>query len=293
MDVNARRFRVGAVVIGAATLFVGLIVFIAGSGVSSRMQTFYVMFDENVKGMVVGSRVNFQGVPVGTVQDIRFQNGKTRVKLSVDADKGIVQEVTRARLDRLLVTGQVTVELEGYEDGARPQKDGTVLQPKASPINQLTWSLPTVVGHVDALLVKATALLDNLNQVLSADNLRAVSGTLAHLEQTTATLPRRLDETLRAAESALSAVGDLARHEDATATLAAARRTIGKLEAVADEARGLIGGNRTRIGEVLLVVRDSLQELRALARGLRLAPSSVLFGREVEELAMPAPGGGQ
>ena len=295
MHGKGRRFRVGVLVIGAATLFAGLIVFIIGASFGKRTHDYYVLFDENVKGMVIGSRVNFQGVPVGTVQDIRFQNGKTRVKIEVDPDLAEVQEVTRARLDRLLVTGQVTVELEGYQYGGKAVRDGSVIPPTGSAMNRLTSSLPTVLEHADLLLVRATSVLAKLEGVLSEANLRALSGMLANLDRTTAELPQQIDETLRGAREAMAAVGGLAGDDEVRATLAAAQRALLRVEALGQEAQGLVAGNRRNIGEALAALRETLHEVRGLARALGLAPSSLLYGRQVDEVrvdaAAPAAGG--
>lgn len=295
MHDNARRFRVGLLVIGATALFAGMIVFVIGASFGSRTHDYYVLFDENVKGMVVGSRVNFQGVPVGTVQDIRFQNGKTRVKIGVDPDLAEIQEVTRARLDRLLVTGQVTVELEGYEYGGKSLRDGSVIPPKDSPMNQLTSSLPVVVEHADLLLVRATSVLGKLEALLSEPNLRSISGLLANLDRTTAALPQQLDDTVRDLRRAVAAVGELAGDGEVHATLAAAQRALGRVEALGEEARALVAGNRRGVGEALAALRETLHEVRGLARALGLAPSSLLYGRQVDELRVEAaaPAGGR
>ena len=70
-----RRFRVGLLVLGAGALFVALLTFVVGKGVASNTVAYYILFDDNVKGMALGSKVNFQGVPIGSVSDIRSAPG--------------------------------------------------------------------------------------------------------------------------------------------------------------------------------------------------------------------------
>ena len=106
---NSRRFRLGLFVLGAGAMFVALLVFIMQSSFDRKHNRYFIMFTENVKGMVIGSKVNFQGVPIGVVADMRFQDGKTLVELTVDPSRATIQDLTRARMDRLLVTGQAWI----------------------------------------------------------------------------------------------------------------------------------------------------------------------------------------
>ena len=103
---SSRRLRLGILSLIAGTAFLGLLGFVLQGALKDNRVNYYILFEENVKGMVVGSKVNFQGVPFGMVSDIRFQSGSTLVELSVDPTRAVIQDITRARLDRLLVTGQ-------------------------------------------------------------------------------------------------------------------------------------------------------------------------------------------
>jgi len=91
---NSRRFRLGLYVLGAGALFVSLLLFLAQSSFHGERASYFIMFDENVKGMVAGSKVNFQGVPIGVVADLRFQDGRTLVELRVDPTRAAIQDVT-------------------------------------------------------------------------------------------------------------------------------------------------------------------------------------------------------
>ena len=147
MGRGSRRFRLGLFVLGAGSLFVALLAFILQNSLNVERATYFIVFQENVKGMVAGSKVNFQGVPIGVVRDIRFQDGKTVVELRVDPSRATIQDVTTARMDRLLVTGQVTIELEGYGAKGRPLPPGSFVQTKGDPLSSLTGSIPEVVDR--------------------------------------------------------------------------------------------------------------------------------------------------
>ncbi len=321
MKHKSLQFRVGALVCGTLTVFVGLVLFIVGSAFDSVTAHYYIRFDENVKGMVIGSKVNFQGVPIGAVSDIRFRDGQTSVEISVDPRRAVIQEVTRARLDRLLVTGQVTVELEGYEKGAKELHDGAVIQPKDDPLHALKSSLPEVVTRIESTLANVDRLVIAGNQLLGPENRATVGRILENIEGATAGLPERVDailarldaavaevpaltkdarDTLRRIGDAADAGTELLQREDVGRILASAQIAIDRLTEVetglarmTDEATALVAEVRSPLHATILTARESLRELRGLARQLRNAPSSLLFGGEQEEIEVPArPGGG-
>jgi len=318
---RGRYFRVGLLVLGAAATFVALIAFTVGSSLHRRSLTYYIRFAENVKGMVVGSKVNFQGVPAGAVTDIRFADGQSLVEVRVGADQGVVQDVTRARLDRLLVTGQVTIELEGYESGRDRLAAGAFIQPTQNPMSELTKSLPGVVDSVPLVLREVHDLVARLNGLLDDDNCLRIDRTLANLERATSRLPGAIDAVARPVERAALELTDVMKQADAA--LYEVRAGVGELRALIGgeaaerllvglgdtatrlaatqngfelliaESRSLLANNRAPIGDVLAGLRDAARDVKTLAKLLQLAPSSLLYGRQTNDPAAPPPGGGR
>ena len=276
MDARGRRFRLGLYVLGTGALFVGLLGFILQKSLRREEASYFILFRENVKGMVVGSRVNFQGVPIGVVKDMRFQDGQTMVELSVDPSRANIQDVTRARMDRLLVTGQVTVELEGYGANGKSLPPGAFIQPKEDPLHSLTGSLPEVVDRAAVVLARIDGVLQSAERLLGPENQAHVSAILADC--------RRLSSAL--ADETVPTTNALLREAQASA------RDLGALSpevaALLHEVTALAGGLRQPAQSTLASLRTALDDVRALARQLKLAPDSLLFG--VRHAAAP-PGG--
>jgi phospholipid/cholesterol/gamma-HCH transport system substrate-binding protein len=277
MHQRGRRFRLGLYVLGSGGLFVLLCAFILQGSLGGDRASYFILFTENVKGMVVGSKVNFQGVPIGVVKDMRFQDGKTLVELRVDPTRANIQDVTRARMDRLLVTGQVTVELEGYAAAGKSLSPGAFIQPKEDPLHALTASLPEVVdraadvlGRIDSMLVRAETLLGDENQ-------QRVAAILAHAESAARQL----------AEDTMPQTTVLLR--EATATTGSIRQLAPDAASTLRETSALAAGLRGPLQTALASLRSTLDDLRGLARQLKLAPDSLLFG--VQQPAAPAGGG--
>ena len=178
-----RRFRLGLFVLVSGGLFVALLAFILQSSFTAVRADYFIVFHENVKGMTLGSKVNFQGVPIGVVSDMRFQKGDTLVQVRVDPTRADIQNVTRARMDRLLVTGQVTVELEGYGPEGKSLPPGSSIEPKEDPIHALTASLPDFVTQASGVLTRVDATFARLEQLLGDENQAHVSAILATAER--------------------------------------------------------------------------------------------------------------
>ncbi len=309
------HYRVGLVLVALSLAFAGLVTFILGGGGGRAAVHYLIAFDENVKGMVVGSKVNFQGVPAGVVSDIRFRDGQALVQITVAADRGFVQDVTQARLDRLLVTGQVSVELEGFERGRGRLPAGSFITPRPSPIGELSRSIPEVVGEVPAVLRGIGALAASLQATLDAPTRAHAQAVLANLDRITARLvpvvdagaeplgramaaapvlvdrmAATLDEFARtAAEVRALAAGDDTRAavRDLAGVAARLDELAGSAEALIADLRSLVGGTRGSWAEALAGVRDAMRDLRGLAHLLQLAPSSLLYGRDIAHPAAP------
>jgi len=291
MGRNSRRFRLGLFVLGTAGLFLALLAFILQNSLNAERATYYILFGENVKGMVVGSKVNFQGVPIGVVRDIRFQDGKTVVELRVDPTRARIQDLTTARMDRLLVTGQVTIELEGYGAKGRPLPPESFIQTKGDPLSSLTGTIPEVVDRAATVLARIDGLLVRAEQLLGDDNQARLQAILANLERASAAVA---DGTVPAATALMQDARTVALPE-AVATLRDVRTAAAELQriepeltAFTREATALVGSLRGPAQTALASLRQALDDVRGFARQLKLAPDSLLFG--VQRPAAPAHG---
>lgn len=294
---HTRRFRLGLFVLGVGAMFIALLAFIMQSTFDRERSSYFIMFRENVKGMVVGSKVNFQGVPIGVVADMRFQDGNTLVELRVDPSRASIQDVTLARMDRLLVTGQVTVELEGYEGSGKPLTPGSFIEPKEDPLNSLKASLPEVVSQASDVLSRLERVLANAEAVLGSGNQDKLAAILSHAERAVADLSKQTmpevtamvqdaRRTIQAAEGTATATTSSVRA--VAATLASVERVEADLHALLRESTAVIAGVRGPALATFSGFRTTLDDLRGLLRQLKLAPDSLLFG--VRQPASPMGG---
>jgi paraquat-inducible protein B len=141
MGRRANPTLIGAFLVGAAALIViGLLVFGRGQFFTEK-RTYVLYFDGSVKGLGVGASVDFQGVRIGAVINIKVQvipqtnEVLTPVYIQIEADRvaeagtrvsaegrleyinSLVQRGLRAQLEtQSLVTGQLIVQLGFHPD---------------------------------------------------------------------------------------------------------------------------------------------------------------------------------
>ncbi|MGR8919695.1 MAG: MlaD family protein, partial [Gammaproteobacteria bacterium] len=253
MSERANPAVVGGFVIGALVLVVaGVLLFGSGAFLRERVPA-VAFFDGNVRGLQVGSAVEFRGVRVGTVTDIQLavdaSSKDLLIPVYLELDSGsltvlgapadaaggdavtflddLVARGLRARLDlKSFVTGQLAIGLDMYPHTAI-ERVGAVTG---------VYELPTVTSTLDRvaellqelplqdIAVKLIDTLDNVARLLADDALSAALRDVADA----AAEARRLTGELRGAagpmigdlrgtlEDTRAAVGELARSASGT-----------------------------------------------------------------------------
>ena len=167
MSIKTNKAAIGAFVIGAIAIF-AVALSVVGSGKFLRpTRKFVLFFDGSIKGLNVGAAVNFRGVKIGTVDEIRLRLDPkdysvfipvvieidptiiTGVKETFPNPKGylkFVERGLRARLDiQSFVTGQLVISLDFFpEKPARflgLSKEYPEIPTLPSPIDELSKTL--------------------------------------------------------------------------------------------------------------------------------------------------------
>jgi paraquat-inducible protein B len=131
---------IGAFVLGALLLGLGAVFYLSNSGFATQSSKYILYFQSDIKGLQVGSPVNFRGVKIGQVESMSITyESQTRqfripVIISIDSSKvgfddvqrqmhglfelnTLIREGLRARLNlQSLVTGKLEVELDFAPD---------------------------------------------------------------------------------------------------------------------------------------------------------------------------------
>jgi paraquat-inducible protein B len=280
MSERASPTAIGAFLVGAVAILVVGIAVLASSSWFTKHSTFVSFFGESVNGLESGAPVKFQGVPVGTVTELRIQIDRQEktfqvpVRYEIDltklrtvsgsyvdlADSAVrAQQITdglRVKLQmESFVTGQLYLELS-YDTGAPPP----VLEPRATKFPELPTSpslmaaLGTGAGSVVADVVK---VLFQVNKLLSEIDMPEINAAVVATAQS---VQRLVDAPeIRAA---------LAQMPEATAQVT---RTMSAVERLAVTTEGAVGPlseqaerATTELALSLQVLRQTLEETRGL-----------------------------
>lgn len=293
------------VLIGAFTIIVSLSLLLfalwaAKYSSEKTWQEYAVVFNEPVTGLSEGSSVQYNGISVGTVETLRLAPDDPRrvlARLRLQADTPVKAD-TRAKITMPSLTGTPIIQLTGGSPGSPAlsevdNREVPVIQTEASALQNIADTANRLVARMD--------------QVLSEDNVKRVSNTLANIESMTGSIAdqredlraliinarkssEQLSATLQTTNSAVESV-DRELVQKLPGLIGKLDSTLGKLDSAATGANGIVNENRAAISSFandgLAQLGPTLAELRLLVRDLRRisdrldsSPTRYLLGRD-------------
>lgn len=297
--------RANYVLIGAFTLLVaifGLLFALWAAKYSSdkSWQQYDVIFNEPVTGLTEGSSVQYNGISVGTVENLKLAPDDPRrviARLKLQADAPIKVD-TKAKLSQQGLTGSPFIQLTG----------GTPAAAMLTSVDRR--EIPVIVTEPSALqniADTANRLVERMDQVLSEENVKRIADTLEHLRGVTGSIDAKNADIQQLIVNARMASEDL-RKTLQTTNGAVARidrevvsqlpammdkldRAASALESASHNADALIAENRAplnsfsrdglqQLGPTLSELRSLIRDVRQVANGLDRNPAGYLLGRQ-------------
>ena len=305
METRAHHVLIGlfTVLVVAAALLFGL--WLAKSSVDSAFKDYEVVFNEAVTGLSQGSAVQYSGIKIGDVITLPLDPKDPRrvlAQIRVTGETPIKQD-TQAKLALTGITGTSIIQLSG----GTPQSpelvghDGNlpIIIASPSPISRL-------LNDSSDLMSSVNQLLQNANLMFSADNVKSLSRTLDHLEQTTGAIADQRDD-IRQTLKQLAQVGKQASatmeqtaalmrnangmlNSDGKQIFNSAEQAMKSLQQSSATINRLLNGNQQsldsgmqglgELGPAVRELRDTMSSLRAISRRLEANPSGYLLGSD-------------
>ncbi|TNF60839.1 MAG: MCE family protein [Rhodobacteraceae bacterium] len=258
METRANYLLIGIFTLAAMLGTLGLFLWFAKVEID-RQYAYYDILFENVSGLGAAGDVRYNGLPVGQVVDLRFDeadSSRVRIRIEVRADTPVNTE-TVAQLQAQGVTGVSFVALSGGSPDAQRLPDGAVIPSERS-------ALQSVFEGAPVLLEKAVSLLEDINTVFDDANREAIATILSN----TASASERLDTTLTNLETLSDDLGAAAREvaefTDRLDSLAdTAETTLETGHATLETARATFEGANRFIAEDLPGLTADLREANA------------------------------
>lgn len=219
METRSNHVLVGGVVLALLVALLAFAVWLAGFNTASN-QRYDIFFKTSVDGLAKGSPVNFSGVPVGKIEEIKLLPDSpefVRVRIAIDQDTPILQGTT-ATIAGVGFTGVSQINLDGAIKGAPPIVEpgpygAPVIPTKPGALGELLNSAPELLNRISTLTERLTELLNDKNQ-------KSISGILAHVDKLSGDLANRgpeiaaaivqLKATMEQAGNAAERIGVLA-----------------------------------------------------------------------------------
>lgn len=295
---------IGAFVLGAVALLIAGVAILGGTRWFGNGRTYIAYFPGSVNGLRVGASVDFRGVSIGQVTDIRLRynatDGSMQIPVTMELQPermSIVGEERgiedRAELDQLIqrglraqlqtqsiVTGLLFVQLNFYPNTevrlVDAEGDPAEIPTIASTLEQLEQTIGEVTPQVPELLRNVNTLLTRVSSGLSEgqSDFEEILGDL-----------KAFTESLNKAAPAVDRLV-----EDSTATVAAIRQTATTADAILQQNQATIDRTLEELQTTVDAVRrmaDQINNLVAENReGLQDFTSSGLY--EITGLAQDA-----
>ena len=256
MERNAHYALVGAI---AAALLLGLLVFVAWLAqvqFAAQYAVYDVDFKGPVRGLSSGGEVYFNGIKVGDVTKLSLDRRDpnrvvARIRTSADAP---IKTDSFASLEPQGVTGVSYMQIDAGSPRAPLLRD--VTPPGQIPvIHSRQGVLEGLLQNGGDVLARSVQALDRLNSLLSDQNLKAFSQSLANVRDATALVKdqRRLladlDTTLKSVTVTSAHIDQLAVSTDGLVN-GQGRKTLVDLSAAAVQLKGAAGDARTLVAKL-------------------------------------------
>jgi len=206
METRASYLLIGVMTLVAITA-IFMFVFWTLKGELDRSFAYYdVVFEDSVAGLTTGGDVQFQGIPVGSVTNIRVdEDDPTRVRVTVRIqvrDDFSIRSSSEAALQSQGITGVAFVQIVGGGAEGAPlplitnpdNEDRPTIGSRRSYIQELFESAPEVVEQ-------ARATLQAVQNILSDENRELITGILRDANTITTTVANRSEEIDSSIES--------------------------------------------------------------------------------------------
>jgi paraquat-inducible protein B len=265
---------------------------------------FVLFFEDPVRGLTVGAPVEFKGIKVGSVIDVRLEydernsafripvlieleperiveRGDRMKRAPLEAFQMLVKRGLRARLQTgSLLTGQLYVDLDMHPKAPLRLANAGRAEPE----------LPTIQGNIEQMTVALKGILEKLDKVDFVSIGAELEGTLKGTNAF-ANAPQ-LESSLADLSASLASMRGILHKVDSRAepltanleqALAAARDALEKSKSTMTLVDGILAPESPMYEHALRLARElaaTARSIRSLVDMLERNPQSLLFGKK-------------
>src|SRR5574337_385284 len=185
METKAHHVLIGAFTLIAVAAVLLFALWLGKTSLNRQYHYYDIVFTESVTGLSKGSPVQYNGIQIGEVSQLKLDPKDPRkvlARIQVGADTPIKTD-TRAKLGLLGLTGVAFVQLTGGAPSSQPlmptpDNPVPVIQSESSALSKLLSSGSDVVTSLNGIL-------ERLGNLVSEQNVERINSTLENIDQTT------------------------------------------------------------------------------------------------------------
>jgi phospholipid/cholesterol/gamma-HCH transport system substrate-binding protein len=171
---RSQKIRLGIFLFVSLAILLSVIGFFTTREFFEKEDIYYVSYEGiSVSGLEVGSPVEYMGIKVGTIKDIRIDPknvNKVIIELSLQPDTPIKEDV-QADITSMGITGLKAIEISGGSNKAQSLEPGSQI-PAGSSLTQ------EITGKAEVIAQKAEKVLNNLQIFTQPENLNKFTEVL-------------------------------------------------------------------------------------------------------------------
>jgi phospholipid/cholesterol/gamma-HCH transport system substrate-binding protein len=215
METRAHYVAVGAFVLAMVFLAFVAVLWLAGTQFSASLAHYDIYFEGPVSGLSQGGRVEYNGIPVGTVSDIEIiqdpeiltEDGGKPIRVTVEIKSSVeIHKDAAATIQTNILSGVSYILIT-------PGKSNDLLEAQHGQrypvIRSRRATLASLAARGPQLLDKLDVILDKVDDLLNDQNRQAVSATLDNIRNISKNLSDHSDEIATNAAEALKSAAAL------------------------------------------------------------------------------------
>ncbi|MBC7103142.1 MAG: MCE family protein [Parvibaculum sp.] len=299
MEIKSNNVLIGAFTLAAIVGIFLFLLWVSGVQINKQFAYYRIVFDGSVSGLSESGPVQYNGLPVGKVTDLRLMdNNPNKVVAIIEIDaRTPVKEDSIAQLELSGLTGVAFIQLTGGSPEsaplvAKPDQDYPVIRAAPSSLQDLLKSGPETLQNANELIEELNKLVAenrrSVNEALS--NLAVMSKALADSSDDVTVALKQISEASRHLNSIGRSADDLMKDDvkafigDAREAARAYREVAEELDAVLKQSGPGLGAGLSQLPQLVAETRSLVSSLDRIASRAEDDPARFFAGRNVPEV---------
>jgi phospholipid/cholesterol/gamma-HCH transport system substrate-binding protein len=279
METRAGYLIVGTFVLLLSTGILAFFLWVAKMDFDYKVKYYTIYFPGSVTGLTLGGAVNYLGVPVGTVKNIKLDlDTPDRVNVLVGLKENIsIREDSFASLELQGLTGYKFVQISGGSKDSPPLKTKKgelypVIPSRYSGVEEIMTTLPRMVNKFANLIDRINATFNETNRERFSDVLKNIDILAQNLAESAGPLKDLIKDTRKAMNTFDTELQHLGRSTD---------NALLQVEGVAKDIHQLLKENRIAIDS--LTQTGSYEILQTLNETREMVTTARQFFEKLDE----------